>query len=210
MAINKDARANQGFKWKEAKNLAKIGHNIVANDDGTLAVGSIEKIGTVERVENGLIVNGSDLNTALTVKSEARVGDNLEISLNHPYVATEAATKIVVHGKYTSDTAILKKVSSPSAAQSNLLNLLPDGGFVIDNTIGGSYAYVVYNKEIYQYTMSETHSLTFVLTQPIEVFTISTNVWNYAFNSVNLRGDRTVFHPFFTEAQYQALLNLVK
>ena len=36
MAIEKDARANQGFKWKEAKNLAKIGHSIVANDDGKL------------------------------------------------------------------------------------------------------------------------------------------------------------------------------
>lgn len=196
---------------------AKVLDNLVVNKDGTVIevdgnVGfeSIEKIGTVERVENGLIVNGSNLDNALTVKSEARVGDKLEISLKQPYVATEAATKIVVHGKYTSDTTILNKVTNPSAAQSNLLNLLPDGGFVIDNSIGGSYAYVVYNKEIYQYQTSGTNSLTFVLTQPIEEFTISTNVWNYAFNSINLRGDRTLFHSFFTQEQYQALLNLIK
>lgn len=217
MAIEKDARANQGFKWKEAKNLAKIGQNVKVSDDGTiskvennLAVGSVEQIGTVERVENGLIVNGSDLNNALTVKSKARVGDTLEISLKQPYVATADDTKIVVHGKYTSDTNILKKVSNPTANQSNLLNLLPDGGFVIDNSIGGSYAYVVYNKEIYQYQTSGTHSFIFVLTQPIEQFTISTNMWDYAFNYVKLTGDRTLFHPLFTEAQYQALLNLVK
>lgn len=217
MAINKDARANQGFKWKEAKNLAKIGQNVKVIENGTiskvennLAVGSVEQIGTVERVENGLIVNGSNLNDALTVKSKARVGDKLEFSLKQPYIATSADTKIVVHGKYTSDTTILTKVNKPSAAQSNLLNLLPDGGFVIDNKIGGSYAYVVYNKEIYQYQTSGTHSLIFVLTQPIEVFTISTGAWDYAFNSINLRGDRTLFHPIFTEAQYQALLNLVK
>ena len=217
MAINKDARANQGFKWKEAKNLAKIGQNVKVIEDGTiskvennLAVGSVEQLGTVERVENGLVVNGSNLNDALTVKSKAKVGDKLEFSLKQPYVATEAATKIVVHGKYTSDTTILNKVSKPSAAQSNLLNLLPDGGFVIDSSIGGSYAYVVYNKEIYQYQKSGTNSLTFVLAQPIDQFTISTNVWNYAFNYINLTGDRTVFHPIFTEAQYQALLNLVK
>lgn len=197
---------------------AKVLDNLVVNKDGTIievdgniALESIEKIGTVERVENGLIVNGSNLNDALTVKSKARVGDKLEISLKQPYVATEAATKIVVHGKYTSaDTTILTKVSNPSAAQSKLLNLLPDGGFVIDNSIGGSYAYVVYNKEIYQYQKSGTNSFIFELTKPIEQFTISTNVWNYAFNSINLRGDRTVFHSFFTEAQYQALLNLIK
>ena len=178
--------------------------------DGNVAFESVAQIGTVERVKNGLIVNGSDLNNALTVKDKAKVGDKLEFSLKQPYVATEAATKIVVHGKYTSDTSILNKVTNPSAAQSNLLNLLPDGGFVIDNTIGGSYAYVVYNKEIYQYQTSGTHSLTFVLTKPIEQFTISTNVWNYAFNSIKLTGDRTIFHPIFTEAQYQAILNLSK
>ena len=88
MAIEKDARANQGFKWKEAKNLAKIGQNVKVIENGTiskvensLAVGSVEQIGTVEEVKNGLIVNGSDLNTALTVKSKAKVGDKLEISL---------------------------------------------------------------------------------------------------------------------------------
>lgn len=217
MAIEKDARANQGFKWKEAKNLAKIGQNVKVIENGTiskvennLAVGSVEQIGTVERVVNGLVVNGSNLNTALTVKSEAKVGDKLEFSLKQPYVATEAATKIVVHGKYTSDTTILTKITKPSAAQSNLLNLLPDGGLVIDNSIGGSYAYVVYNKEIYQYITSGTNSLIFVLTQPIEVLTISTNIWNYAFNYINLTGDRTLFHPIFTNEQYQALLNLVK
>ena len=178
--------------------------------DGNVAFESVAQIGTVERIKNGLIVNGSDLNNALTVKDKAKVGDKLEFSLKQPYVATEAATKVVVHGKYTSDTSILKKVTSPSASQSNLLNLLPDGGFVIDNTIGGSYAYVVYNKEIYQYQTSGTHSLTFVLTKPIEQFTISTNVWNYAFNYIKLTGDRTIFHPIFTEAQYQAILNLIK
>lgn len=177
---------------------------------GNVGFESIEKIGTVERIENGLIVSGSNLNDALTIKDKARVGDKLEFSLKQPYVATEGATKIVVHGKYTSDTTILNKVTNPSASQSNLLNLLPDGGFVIDNSIGGSYAYVVYNKEIYQYQTSGTHSLTFVLTQPIEQFTISTNVWNYAFNSINLTGNRTLFKPFFTEVQYQALLNLIK
>ena len=196
---------------------AKVLDKLVVNKDGTIIevggnVGfeSIEKIGTVERIENGSIVSGSNLNDALTVKDKARVGDKLEFSLKQPYVATEAATKIVVHGKYTSDTSILKKVTNPSASQSNLLNLLPDGGLVIDNTVGGSYAYVVYNKEIYQYQTSGTHSLTFVLTQPIEQFTISTNVWNYAFNSINLTGNRTLFKPFCTEAQYQALLNLIK
>ena len=189
-------------RFSTEENILEVGGNV--------AFESVAQIGTVERVENGLIVNGSNLNDALTVKSKAKVGDKLEFSLKQPYVATEAATKIVVHGKYTSDTSILNKVSNPSAAQSNLLKLLPDGGFVIDNSIGGSYAYVVYNKEIYQYQTSGTHSLIFVLTQPIEQFTISTNVWNYAFNSINLRGDRTLFHPIFTEAQYQALLNLIK
>ena len=85
---------------------------------------------------------------------------------------------------------ILNKVTKPSASQSNLLKLLPDGGFVIDYSIGGSFAYVVYNKEIYQYQNSGTNSLTFVLTQPIEQFTIPTNIWDYAFNYINLRGDR--------------------
>ena len=200
MVTTEQAKILERFSTEE--NILEVG--------GNFAVNSIEQIGTVERIENGLIVSGSDLNNALTVKNKARVGDKLEFSLKQPYVATEAATKIVVHGKYTSDTTILKKITNPSASQSNLLNLLPDGGFVIDNSIGGSYAYVVYNKEIYQYQTSGTHSLTFVLTQPIEEFTISTNVWNYAFNSINLRGDRTVFHPIFTEAQYQALLNLIK
>ena len=189
-------------RFSTEENILEVGGNV--------AFESVAQIGTVERIKNGLIVNGSNLNDALTVKTKARVGDTLEFSLKQPYVATEAATKIVVHGKYTSDTTILNKVSKPSAAQSNLLNLLPDGGLVIDNSIGGSYAYVVYNKEIYQYQTSGTHSLTFVLTKPIEQFTISTNVWNYAFNSINLRGDRTLFHPIFTEAQYQALLNLIK
>ena len=189
-------------RFSTEENILEVGGNV--------AFESVAQIGTVERVKNGLIVNGSNLNDALTVKDKARVGDKLEFSLKQPYVATEAATKIVVHGKYTSDISILKKVTEPSAAQSNLLNLLPDGGFVIDNSIGGSYAYVVYNKEIYQYQTSGTHSLVFVLTQPIEQFTISTNVWNYAFNSINLRGDRTLFHPIFTEAQYQAILNLIK
>ena len=200
MVTTEQAKILERFSTEE--NILEVG--------GNFAVNSIEQIGTVERIENGLIVSGSDLNNALTVKNKARVGDKLEFSLKQPYVATEAATKIVVHGKYTSDTTILKKITNPSASQSNLLNLLPDGGFVIDNSIGGSYAYVVYNKEIYQYQTSGTHSLTFVLTQPIEEFTISTNVWNYAFNSINLRGDRTVFHPIFTEAQYQAILNLIK
>ena len=189
-------------RFSTEENILEVGGNV--------AFESVAQIGTVERVKNGLIVNGSNLNNALTVKSKAKVGDTLEFSLKQPYVATEAATKIVVHGKYTSDTSILNKVTNPSASQSNLLNLLPDGGLVIDNSIGGSYAYVVYNKEIYQYQTSGTHSLTFVLTQPIEQFTISTNVWNYAFNSINLRGDRTLFKPFFTEAQYQAILNLIK
>lgn len=189
-------------RFSTEENILEVGGNV--------AFESVAQIGTVERIKNGLIVNGSNLNDALTVKTKARVGDTLEFSLKQPYVATEAATKIVVHGKYTSDTTILNKVSKPSAAQSNLLNLLPDGGLVIDNSIGGSYAYVVYNKEIYQYQTSGTHSLTFVLTKPIEQFTISTNVWDYAFNSINLRGDRTLFHPIFTEAQYQALLNLIK
>ena len=189
-------------RFSTEENILEVGGNV--------AFESVAQIGTVERIENGLVVNGSNLNDALTVKSKAKVGDKLEFSLKQPYVATEAATKIVVHGKYTSDTTILNKVANPSAAQSNLLNLLPDGGFVIDNKIGGSYAYVVYNKEIYQYQTSGTNSLTFVLTQPIEQFTISTNVWNYAFNSINLRGNRTLFHSFFTKAQYQALLNLIK
>ena len=115
---------------------------------GNVGVERIEQIAKVERVENGLIVSGSNLNNALTIKSKARVGDKLEFSLKQPYVATAADTKIVVHGKYISGTTILKKVTKPSTAQSNLLKLLPDGGFVIDNSIGGSYAYIVYNKEI--------------------------------------------------------------
>lgn len=52
MAIEKDARANQGFKWKEAKNLAKIGQNVKVIEDGTiskvennLAIGSVEQLG---------------------------------------------------------------------------------------------------------------------------------------------------------------------
>ena len=189
-------------RFSTEENILEVGGNV--------AFESVAQIGTVERVKNGLVVSGSNLNNALTIKSKARVGDKLEFSLKQPYVATAANTKIVVHGKYTSDISILNKVTKPSSAQSNLLNLLPEGGLVIDNSIGGSYAYVIYNKEIYQYQKSGTNSLIFVLTQPIEEFTISTNMWDYAFNYINLTGDRTVFHPIFTEAQYQALLNLIK
>lgn len=213
MSVSYDANVIKlGKLWKR---LGKFSDKVVVNGDitvldGNFAVNSIEQIGTVERVKNGLIVSGSNLNNALTIKSKAIVGDKLEISLKQPYVATASDTKIVVHGKYTSNISILNKVTNPSTAQSNLLKLLPDGGFVIDKSIGGSYAYVVYNKEIYQYQTSGTHSLIFVLTQPIKEFTISTNMWDYAFNYINLTGDRTLFKPFFTEVQYQALLNLIK
>ena len=213
MSVSYDANVIKlGKLWK---GLGKLADKVVVTGeitelDGNFAVNSIEQIGKVERVQNYLVVSGSNLNNALTVKSEARVGDKLEFSLKQPYVATDAVIKIVVHGKYISDTSILNKVTKPTPSQSNLLKLLPDGGFVIDNTIGGSFAYVVYNKEIYQYQTSGTNSLIFVLTQPIEEFNISTNIWNYAFNYINLRGDRILFHSFFTEQQYQALLNLIK
>ena len=213
MSVSYDANVIKlGKLWK---GLGKLADKVVVTGeitelDGNFAINSIEQIGTVERVKNDLVVSGSNLNDALTIKSKARVGDKLEFSLKQPYIATAADTKIVVHGKYTSDISILNKVTNPSQAQSNLLKLLPDGGFVIDKTIGGSYAYVVYNKEIYQYQTSGTHSLIFVLTQPIEQFTISTNMWDYAFNYINLTGDRILFHSFFTEQQYQALLNLIK
>ena len=185
MAIEKDARANQGFKWKEAKNLAKIGHNIKANDDGTVALGSIEKIGYITPAGFTPITNveseqdvyifpyGDSYGTAILgqMYNYEKIGEWVEaergdlppdmqsMTLLAPAVSTDNTVIAFYDHDQDGTTKCWKTKNTNARLKASFFS-----GFSVPASIAGSI-----------------------------------NVY-----------DAGGFKPFFTEAQYQALLNLAK
>lgn len=185
MAIEKDARANQGFKWKEAKNLAKIGHNIKANDDGTVALGSIEKIGYIAPEGYTLVENvGSEQDVHIFTSGlmygsvvlgqmyqYEKIGEWEEVerdtlppefqslTLLAPGVSTEYSVIAFYDNAQDGTTKCWKTKNSQAHLKASFYN-----GFQVPNSIMGS----------------------------IKVY------------------DAGGFKPFFTQQQYQDILNIIK
>ena len=175
MAINKDARANQGFKWKEAKNLAKIGQNVKVIEDGTiskvennLAVGSVEQIGITTPKYNHIDV--------ITDSKFVRPAYNQVITL-----ATGLTEATEVGGTWANQG------SSPyDPGEGNIVYFMGDGLYY---KLNGQRRYIAFGKG---------GALNFKATL---------NPVCLEYTGYSLKGG---FTPLFTEAQYQALLNLVK
>ena len=175
MAIEKDARANQGFKWKEAKNLAKIGQNIkvVENDtmskvENNLVVNSVEKLGIATPKYNHIDV--------ITDSQFKRPQYNQVIILARGITeATEVAGTWANQGPYPYDPG-----------EGDIVYFMDDGLYY---KLNGQRRYIKFGNG---------GELTFKGNLTAD---------GLKYSGYELRGG---FKPLFTEAQYQALLNLVK
>lgn len=185
MAIEKDARANQGFKWKEAKNLAKIGHNIKANDDGTVALESIEKIGYVAQAGYTPITH---------VESEQYV----DIFTSGTMMGTAILGQMYNYEKI-GEWIEVNRADLPPDMQS--LTLLAPAV----STDYGVIAFYDHDQDGTTKCWQTKNSKAHLKASFFNAFTVPTNIAG----SIKVY-DAGGFKPFFTEAQYKALLNLVK
>lgn len=176
MAINKNARANQGFKWKEAKNIAKVGQNIVVNDDGTkveiggnVAVESIEQLG----------YNGTE---------EAVVKFSIDNAWMHAPVLEDMLLARNV-------TAVTPSIETPAVI--TIDNPKPEYG---DNVMFAYGSKIYWTIDGVCHRSGADYIVASVDGTPVVDIE---NIYD------KVTGEVPVFKPFFTEAQYEALLALI-